>query len=340
MKFLLLFLVSFNLFAIDISAWKEYKPGGSTKCARGGEYSFFVKEGDPRKIVIDFMGGGACWNKRTCKVGSRIFFDSIERFRAEAEENISGIYDKKDSRNPLKDWTHVVIPLCTADIHMGENDQEYGDLKIYHRGGVNAKAVLDFIAFKYLVPEKVLVAGCSGGAYGSIFWLPYIRSTYPISHVYQFADSGAGVITDNFYAEFAVKKWKIWKNIPLWVPGLNAESINNIVDLYLEVGDFHPSVRLSQFNYTGDTNQKLFYFLMGGKIPQWKSRMFKHLEDIDLKLGNFNYFVDKSIEHCVLPYARFYETEVGGVKLSDWLHNLITDGYIENKRPSDEGPLD
>ncbi|TDJ04695.1 MAG: esterase, partial [Deltaproteobacteria bacterium] len=76
MKFLLLFLVSFNLFAIDISAWKEYKPGGSTKCARGGEYSFFVKEGDPRKIVIDFMGGGACWNKRTCKVGSRIFFDS------------------------------------------------------------------------------------------------------------------------------------------------------------------------------------------------------------------------------------------------------------------------
>ena len=330
MKLLLLFLFSFNLFAIDISEWKEYKPAGETRCARGGEYSFFVKEGDPKKVVIDFMGGGACWNKGTCKVGSKIFFDSIERFRAEVEKDVGGVYDKKDVRNPLKDWTHVIIPLCTADIHAGENDQDYGKFTIYHRGGVNAKAVLDFVALKYQVPEKVLVAGCSGGAYGSIFWLPYIKNTYPTAKMYQFADSGAGVITENFYADFAIKKWKIWKNISLWMPGLDPEKIDNIVDLYLEVGDLHPSVRLSQFNYEKDSTQKLFYFLMGGKLYRWKKKMFEHLSAIESSLGNFNYYIAKENKHCVLPYERFYETEVGGVKLNDWLHNLITDGYIDS----------
>jgi hypothetical protein len=336
MRFLI-FLVSFNLFALEISEWDEYKPGGKTKCARGGEYSFFVKEGDPKKVVIDFMGGGACWSKETCEEGEpAIYFDSIERFMSEVKKDVGGVYDKEDGRNPLKDWTHIVIPLCTADIHAGENDQVYGnsghEFTIYHRGGVNAKAALDFVAKNYFVPEKVLVAGCSGGAYGSIFWLPFIRSTYPNSKMYQFADSGVGVITDNFYQEHAVEKWKIWKNIDLWVPGMDPEKIDNIVDLYLEVGDFHPSVRMSQFNYDQDTTQKLFYFLMGGRMWKWKKNMYKNLEDIDSSLGNFNYYVKKGTDHCVLPYKRFYETEVGGIKLGDWLHNLITDGYIENRK--------
>ena len=39
--------------------WKAVEvPGGV--CADGSPYRFYVSPGDPRKVVVDFQGGGAC----------------------------------------------------------------------------------------------------------------------------------------------------------------------------------------------------------------------------------------------------------------------------------------
>ena len=41
--------------------------------------TFFYAPGSSNKIVIDFMGGGACWNSEIVKSGT--FTDSVEYFR-------------------------------------------------------------------------------------------------------------------------------------------------------------------------------------------------------------------------------------------------------------------
>src|SRR5215831_12302172 len=46
--------------------WKEIPGGPGTTCAHGGDYSFFVREGDPKRLLVCFQGGGACWNYATC----------------------------------------------------------------------------------------------------------------------------------------------------------------------------------------------------------------------------------------------------------------------------------
>ncbi len=45
--------------------WKPVEvPGGV--CSDGSPYRFYVSPGDPKKVVIDFQGGGACWDAATC----------------------------------------------------------------------------------------------------------------------------------------------------------------------------------------------------------------------------------------------------------------------------------
>ena len=40
--------------------WTQIEPGGDTICSRGTKYFFMVRKGSVNKVVIDFMGGGAC----------------------------------------------------------------------------------------------------------------------------------------------------------------------------------------------------------------------------------------------------------------------------------------
>ena len=46
--------------------WQSIAPGGDTSCSDGSAYRFYVKEGDPNKVVLYMQGGGACWNRATC----------------------------------------------------------------------------------------------------------------------------------------------------------------------------------------------------------------------------------------------------------------------------------
>src|ERR1041384_7604860 len=46
--------------------WNEIAPGGATTCALGGPYAFWVRPGTVNRLVIDFQGGGACWDALTC----------------------------------------------------------------------------------------------------------------------------------------------------------------------------------------------------------------------------------------------------------------------------------
>ena len=49
------------------------EPGGEAICSRGTPYRFFAVGGDPRRLVLDFQGGGACWSAPTCSVAEAIF---------------------------------------------------------------------------------------------------------------------------------------------------------------------------------------------------------------------------------------------------------------------------
>ena len=46
--------------------WQEILPAANTTCSDGSPYSFFVRQGDPDKLLVYFQGGGACWFRENC----------------------------------------------------------------------------------------------------------------------------------------------------------------------------------------------------------------------------------------------------------------------------------
>ncbi|MFO0746009.1 MAG: pectin acetylesterase-family hydrolase [Myxococcota bacterium] len=182
------------------------EPGGDTICSRGTPYRFFAYGGDTKKIVIDFEGGGACWNAQTCSVADAIFAPEAETEAeldaAALDPDIGGIYKLDDPANPVQGWSLIHLPYCTGDVHWGNATHEYNaSLTVNHRGFANTMAVLDWTKDRYPDPDVIFITGCSAGAYGAIGYASWVAERWPKADIRVLADSGAGIITDAFFAD-------------------------------------------------------------------------------------------------------------------------------------------
>src|SRR3954454_12772701 len=256
------------------------RPGGSTICSRGTEYAYFVIPGASRdKVIIEFEGGGACWDQRTCGLASSLFKETVDVEKHTVDLAGSQTwYDHSNPNHPMKDWTHVFIPYCTGDIHWGDNVKSYPGamptdmpITINHKGAVNASAVLDWVYSQLPAPQKVFVTGCSAGGYGSIFWAPQVQKHYASSKVYHFSDSAAGVITDNFFQQ-SFPSWNVEAHFPSFVAPF--ASVSSLTVMYKAIAAYYPDNIYSQYNSILDSNQTFYYVAMGGKDKfDWSAHM-------------------------------------------------------------------
>lgn len=317
--------------------WTEIKPGGESICSRGTDFSFWVRPGKVNKLVVEFIGGGACWNQLTCSIAGQIFSPDVEDVRSAVAENMPvGIYDHENPDNPVADWHHVVIPYCTGDIHWGNAFVDYGDgVTIHHKGATNARAVLDWVYAGYSAPESILVTGCSAGSYGSAMWAPYVAEHYPQSRLVQFGDSGAGVVTKAFFEE-SFPNWKAEQTFPTWMPALDPTKVDvktlTLVDLYATLANHYDEHRFTQYNTTNDDNQRFYYEAMGGKGSDWSAKMFESIDATTERAPTFGSYIAPGDQHCILGFENFYTVNVGGVRLVDWLRSYLAGETPKNVR--------
>jgi hypothetical protein len=324
--------------ALDAGAWNEIATGGDTICARGGPYSFFVYPGTQNKVVIDFMGGGACWTDTTCSFAGSLFDDSVDSLRQRVKNGFPGIYDKTNQASPVKDWYHVVVPYCTGDIHWGDNVVTYGNVDageftINHKGAVNTQAVLNWVYDNFPRPEQILVQGCSAGSYGSIMWSAHIHQHYPNVPIRQFGDSGAGIVTGNFFHD-SFPSWNATAAAPAFIPTLDPAQVDwstlALPDLYERIGAYYPEMPLTQFNFAFDGTQTFFYTAMGGNGPDWSPAMFNSIQQIHTNTPNFFSFIAPGTQHCVITDDDFTTVSSNGTSFLSWYTNLESNQPIQN----------
>ncbi len=321
--------------------WNEIDPGGDTLCSLGTDYAFWARPGTTNKVVIDFIGGGACWNQLTCAAGDQLYTQDVESVRASVEaDDPHGIYDHDNADNPFADYYHVIVPYCTGDIHWGNNDPTYGSganaMTIHHRGAVNARAVLDWVYQNFASPDQIVVTGCSAGSYGSALWSAHVMDHYPDSRVFQFGDSGAGIITDTFFMQ-SFPSWKADGAFPAWIPELDPSKVDiqsmGLNDLYANIASFYPARRMSQYDTFKDENQIFYFQTMGGGTPEeWSAAMQASLADIEARTDNFASFVPGGEQHCIIPYDNFYTVTANGKKLTDWLRDSIDGNDVQSEK--------
>ena len=172
-------------------------PAGPTSCADGSPFSFLVRRGsgaNERKVIVDFMGGGACWDEQSLSPASRRFqrlpdaLSSVDGLPSEVANSLlvgagfSAFPLSPDASSPLggtASYTYVFVPYCTQDIHLGTCNQTYTDPQsgesrtLRHNGETNSRAVMSWVYANFppgspSAPDTLTFMGCSAGAAGAI----------------------------------------------------------------------------------------------------------------------------------------------------------------------------
>src|SRR5690606_24143667 len=123
-------------------------------------------------LIIHFSGGGACWDSETAarpltplqvvrgytRELTVFWFASLTRL---FPAGLRGLADRRDGRNPFRDWTFVFIPYSTGDMHVGNTVNTYahprGAVEVHHNGHANVSAALAWVFANCRDVGKVLV---------------------------------------------------------------------------------------------------------------------------------------------------------------------------------------
>lgn len=321
---------------------------GALECHEGNkQFSFYYKPGSSDKVVVFFDEGGACWDSNTCVTGNQTPLSTYvpEIGPSSDPANMGGLFDVANKANPYRDWSMVVIPYCTGDIHWGSKDETYtdytgavtgapgGSVTIHHRGFDNFLYVREWMKNRFSARErdegikKLLVTGSSAGAYGSAFAYPHLKQAFPRAKGYLMADAGNGVIIDDFRDQALNgpdARWGIQGNLAHWVPGMDGfpstPSTHLIEAIYFALAGAYPNDRFSQYTSYADIIQVLFYNIMLNQndlaawakltpdvYGAWVKQMVDHVWST-ANNPNYRFFVAEGCNHTVLPFSDdFYQ---------------------------------
>ena len=250
------------------SGWNVLRPGGDTKCAKGGEYALTVRPDDADKLLVWFEGGGACWTGEACN-GEQFYRAQLDSAAVTAPRN-QGIFDQTNPANPFAGYSTVVVRYCTGDVHLGDHDATYtarddkGESRkvtIHHRGQVNALTVLRWVQATFPGPREIFVSGTSGGAYATPFYASLLARHYPQARVVGLADSALTTLPapDNHQWGFpgAVRRHAGWEQFPEnW----------RVSDVLITAARTVPRLQLLQFNHAHDAQMQFRLRQIGDRL--------------------------------------------------------------------------
>jgi len=308
-----------------------------------GDWTYFVRRGaDSNKLLIEFEGGGGCWDEDTCAIGGPYKTDVNIQSTLNQLNAGSGVRDHSDNRNPFQEWTHVYVPYCSGDIFTGDNRPDWG---VEHRGWLHGNESLAWVRNNMRTPSHVAVVGCSAGGYGATMWTPvffdHFRSTSPSTRLYMFADSSAGIASiaqlSGMHADLNQTDFLLQGAVPGYA-GLDfsftdPESYQEFSsDVLALMSQEFPNTMLSVFTSNSDAVQ-YGYTVMGGLFytpAEWTEGMRIVGEMAAAKgAGNIASWINPGASHCIIPYPAFYETEVDGILLHEWLQDMVADRPIQ-----------
>src|SRR4029453_13371863 len=128
-------------------------------------------------------------------------------------------FDVADERNPFADYSVVVVPYCTGDVHIGNATTEYtADLTIQHKGYVNGTAALDHLAATFPGATDVVVMGESAGSIASPLYAGLVSDRLPKAQITVVAD-GSGSYPDARRFNNLITAWGAGNALPDWAKG-------------------------------------------------------------------------------------------------------------------------
>jgi len=163
-----------------------YDPEEGPMCMRGDPFRVSYRDEPASEDLLLFLqGGGVCWSE---------FCFAITGAPATIPE--TDLLRPGDEHNPFDGWDIVYVPYCDGSLFAGDADvDEDGDgaPDRFHRGLQNLSAALTLARERFSAPRRVVLAGSSGGGFGTILAAFLVRYVFPDAPLYVVNDAGVGV---------------------------------------------------------------------------------------------------------------------------------------------------
>ena len=174
-------------------------------CGDGSPFCFYFskpsqKNANRDKLLVELMGGGACWDANTCDQQQDMLYvnDSLDEILGKSCQEVQyGMQTDGSESNMLcanqlgsdrsesdayvdfTQYNSIVVPYCTQDVHIGsktmvyyENDENNNNnddqgngyyRTVHHTGGNNLNSVVKWIYKNFSDLRHASVTGCSAG---------------------------------------------------------------------------------------------------------------------------------------------------------------------------------
>ena len=193
-------LIFLSLAAAQLVPLTLLPPTSLGKCLDGSSSGFYFRPGPNRsKFIIHFDGGGECFSEPSCSSHLHTSLGSSNFFAKNVSFAGSWLLDPSPSANPgFSSWSHVRVPYCTQDLHMGTRTAvSSGTWGLYFSGQHVFEAVLAALEADggLLDATDIILSGDSAG--GIAVWpkLAFTAARYPAARV-----AGAPVAGFYFYS--------------------------------------------------------------------------------------------------------------------------------------------
>jgi hypothetical protein len=319
------------------------------KCRDGSAAGFAVNlNSASNKLMIFLEGGGACYNQFTCGVNPASYDHS--KFAG----TTGGILDRSQAANPVADWNFVYVPFCTGDVHGGSaEDVEIPGVpgKQQFVGYKNLGLFLDRIVPTLPKPAQVLHTGDSAGGFGAALTAQLVERKFPPGTNITLLDDSGPAMSKTYVPECLQKGWRTtWGFDQTILKDCGADCPNP--DDYELDWSFHlvkqyPKSRGGMIETVDDGIITLFYGYGTNDCAAdpaqaatpvtadvFQAGLLDFRAQIKTKGQNFGTFFIPGAKHTWLKDPTLYTQEVGGVKLIDWVTNIIEGtGPIEHVGP-------
>lgn len=165
----LVFILPIVLFCFSSYArdWQRiYIP--EAQCGDGSPYYVYIDYKNTKKMTIEFMGGGACWDYESCYgKDTRTKLNPIKKWPL-----FSVISSGYKILSPVHDHSMIYFPYCTGDVHSGDHVARYDSKTVNHKGFTNVQKAISYIQsenfFDFYQLDELILTGASAGAIGAV----------------------------------------------------------------------------------------------------------------------------------------------------------------------------
>jgi Pectinacetylesterase len=319
-----------------------------TLCGDGTEYAFQIRlapDGEPLdRVIIGLQGGGVCFIDDDC--GPRMESDP-GLFNALDDEPLEvGIASNNPAANPFANWTKVYLPYCNQDVFAGAGVVE--DFGLPRYGAVNLRAAVQMVRdllWKLMDeeggagfrPDEVvtLFGGWSAGGYGTLYNYHWVLDDLQWPRTAAFPDAGGAL--DNGTLLSVRMVW--FSVIPVWgaLPNLPPYCFSGDCAvgpfLYQKTAPRLRTVPEQQMlilsNQQDGTQQRDAFFQDEALWMNTLRRDYCGTKE----LNGIQYYYSTEFKpanpgasgyHVISLRQEFYEREVAGITLRDWLAGAVS----------------